>query len=217
MSLQVLKEQARRYKHRLQDAERHESMLEQQLLAAQASNSKLKAQLQEGDTADQSAVELAQARQQAEGLNRALEVRRRDESAHTHTDVMACWACSSDAFAYKAFVCLARGWTYSQCWLCMLVVWGSLTALFCGPAAVWCMCVVSGVTTEAAACPPGPAAEVRHGWPPAQAGIGHSRQGEAAAGAAGGWVHAAAQQQQYRGCSVHACMPASCSAVTAPA
>jgi hypothetical protein len=72
--MQVLKEQARRYKHRLQDTERHANVLEQQLLAAQASNSKLKAQLQDGDTAGQSAVELAQARQQAEGLSRALEV-----------------------------------------------------------------------------------------------------------------------------------------------
>lgn len=72
-ALQVLKEQTRRYKQRLHEAERNAAGLEQQLLAAQSANSKLKSQLQEGD-AGQDAEELAQARQQAEGLSKALEV-----------------------------------------------------------------------------------------------------------------------------------------------
>jgi septal ring factor EnvC (AmiA/AmiB activator) len=72
-AVQVLKEQTRRYKQRLHEAERNTAGLEQQLLAAQSANSKLKSQLQEGD-AGQEAEELAQARQQAEGLAKALEV-----------------------------------------------------------------------------------------------------------------------------------------------
>lgn len=73
-AVQVLKEQARRYKQRLHEAERSAAGLEQQLLAAQSANSKLKAQLQDGDAGSE-AEELAQARQQAEGLAKALEVR----------------------------------------------------------------------------------------------------------------------------------------------
>lgn len=73
---QVLKEQARRYKQRLQEAERHAAGIEQQLLAAQATSAKLKAQLQEGAAGGQDAQEeAAKARQQADGLSKALEVR----------------------------------------------------------------------------------------------------------------------------------------------
>jgi hypothetical protein len=74
-AVQVLKEQARRYKQRLHEAERSAAGLEQQLLAAQSANIKLKAQLQDGDAGSEAAEELAQARQQAEGLAKALEVR----------------------------------------------------------------------------------------------------------------------------------------------
>jgi DNA-binding FrmR family transcriptional regulator len=70
---QVLKEQARRYKQRAQDAERQAGSVEQQLLALQIANSKLKAQLHEG-ALEQDVSEAAQARQQAEGLAKALEV-----------------------------------------------------------------------------------------------------------------------------------------------
>jgi chromosome segregation ATPase len=89
-AVQVLKEQTRRYKQRLHEAERNAAGLEQQLLAAQSANSKLKSQLQEGD-AGQEAEELAQARQQAEGLAKALEVglgcwwTQQDLTVHHHT------------------------------------------------------------------------------------------------------------------------------------
>lgn len=69
---QVLKEQTRRYKHRVQEAERHAATVEQQLLAAQAANSKLKGQVLEGHAGQES--EVVQLRQQAESLARALEV-----------------------------------------------------------------------------------------------------------------------------------------------
>lgn len=71
--LQVLKEQARRYRQRVQEAERHAAALDQQLLAAQAANSKLKVQLHEGAATHS---EEGLARQQIEALQRALEVSR---------------------------------------------------------------------------------------------------------------------------------------------
>jgi len=76
---QVLKEQTRRYKHRVQEAERHAATVEQQLLAAQAANSKLKGQVLEGHAGQDS--EVVQLRQQAESLARALEV---SLSLHCH-------------------------------------------------------------------------------------------------------------------------------------
>lgn len=71
----MLKESTRRYKQRVQEAERHAAGLEQQLLAAHAANSRLKAQLLEGHAAWRPDSDAALARQQADAFSKALEVR----------------------------------------------------------------------------------------------------------------------------------------------
>lgn len=77
LCVQVLKESARRYKQRAQDAERHTSQLEQQLASAQAANSKLRArllQLEEGSPGrEEAAREAALARSQVQALASAAE------------------------------------------------------------------------------------------------------------------------------------------------